>query len=215
VSVYVKVCGLTRREDALAAVAAGVDAVGLNFWPGSKRVVEVEVAREIAAALPAGVAKVGVFVNAPERRIADVCAAVGLDVVQLHGDETPELGRALTAEQRRVWRAVRVRDAASLAEMDAWPDDACEAILLDNFVPSYGGSGQPFDWSLAHEARRRGRRIVLAGGLTPENVQSAVREVRPWGVDVAGGVERSPGLKDAGKIARFVAAARGAWEKER
>jgi len=202
----VKICGLTRVEDAIAAAAAGADYVGLNFWPGSRRHVAVAVARAIAAALPPGVIKVGVFVNAPAGEIEATAAEVGLELVQLHGDESVAFCRPFAA---RAIRAVRVAVADDLSVL---ADHPAALFLLDAHAPGYGGTGRTVDWGLAAAAHAHGRPFFLAGGLTPENVAEAARAVRPFGVDVAGGVESAPGIKDHDRLRRFVAAAKGnAW----
>jgi phosphoribosylanthranilate isomerase len=148
--------------------------------------------------------KVGVFVNAPATTVGDVASRLGLDLLQFHGDEDADY---LAAFHGRYLRALRVRDAADLRVLESLV--GCDTVLLDAPSENYGGSGRTFDWTLARQARAHGKRIVLAGGLTPENVAQAIREVRPFGVDVAGGVESSPGVKDHGKIRRFVDAAKG------
>jgi phosphoribosylanthranilate isomerase len=192
----VKICGLTRPEDAAFAVAAGADWIGVNLWPGSKRHVTPARAREVAAAA-AGATRVAVFVNAAR---ADIEAALAfVDLVQLHGDETPAECAPFAG---RLVRALRAPDAAT---MDAFPTDL---ILLDAPSPGYGGSGRTFDWSIAAAAVARGKRILLAGGLDPGNVAAAVRAVRPFGVDVASGVEAAPGIKDPDKVRRFIDAAK-------
>jgi phosphoribosylanthranilate isomerase len=203
--VRVKICGVTRPEDAALAAALGVDYVGLNFWPGSKRFVSVDEARDIVAAMPRpGPARVGVFVNAAPEDVEHVALAVGLDLVQLHGDEEPESCAALSVP----WmRALRVSGPADLDAIALYP--GAQAILLDAPSAGYGGSGQRVDWRLAAAARERGKPIFLAGGLTPENVAEAVAAVRPYAVDVAGGVERAPGVKDGERMRRFVEEARG------
>ena len=202
----VKVCGITRPEDAEAAARVGVDWIGLNFWPRSRRHVTVEQALAVAQALPGDVKKVGVFVNAPAPQVAEIAARVGLDLIQLHGDEDPEYVRGLARGHVCV-RAVRVRSAEDLHEIGRW---AVDTVLLDAPAEAYGGGGLPFDWTLARAARGQGKRILLAGGLTPENVARAVREVRPFGVDVATGVESAPGIKDEARMRRFVDNAKGA-----
>lgn len=202
--VVVKICGVTRPEDAEAAVAAGADWIGLNFWPRSRRHVTVERALEIVAAIPGDVKRVGVFVNAAAPHVGDVAARVGLDLVQMHGDEDPLYCRGLG---RPYVRALRVSSEGDLRAIEAYDTDL---FLLDAPSEGYGGSGKVFDWSLVAAARAPGRRILVAGGLTPENVARAVRQVRPFGVDVAGGVEAAPGVKDRDMLRRFVEAARGA-----
>jgi phosphoribosylanthranilate isomerase len=197
----IKICGVTRAEDGACAAELGATHVGLNFWPGSRRCVTVERAAAIAAALPAGVIKVGVFVDAPAEAIEDTVAAVGLDRVQLHGAEDPDFCRRFGA---RAIRAVRVAGPADLMALVRYD---VELFLLDAAAP---GAGRPFDWSLARAAHVHRRPFFLAGGLTPDNVADAVRAVAPFGVDVASGVESAPGIKDASRLRRFIAAVRGA-----
>jgi phosphoribosylanthranilate isomerase len=200
--VRVKICGVTNVEDALAAATAGADAVGVNFAAGSPRRVDVELARTIVEALPAEIVSVGVFVDAGERELREVLARTGLRCVQLHGDESPEL---LALFLPHAYKAIRVRGRESLAVAAQYPG---EHILLDAYVPgAHGGTGASFDWSLAAEVAL-GRRLTLAGGLSPNNVAEAVRIVRPYCVDVASGVESAPGRKDVGLMRAFVAAAK-------
>ncbi|HEV8355003.1 MAG TPA: phosphoribosylanthranilate isomerase [bacterium] len=198
--VRVKICGISDVENALAAAAAGADAIGFVFAP-SRRQVSIERAREIADELPPFVTKVGLFVDAGANVILGHVETVGLDVVQLHGSETPEFCAALG---RTVVKAIRVRDASSLASMDRY---RVSAFLLDSYDPEVaGGTGRVFDWDLA--ARVNGRhRVILSGGLTPENVGEAVARVRPFGVDVSSGVE-TDGRKDPVKIREFITRAR-------
>jgi phosphoribosylanthranilate isomerase len=203
VSPLVKICGVTRAADAEAAVAAGADLIGLNFWPRSRRFVTIEQAIEIAAAIPGDVRKVGVFVNAAAPAVEEAMRRVGLDLAQFHGDEDPAYCAAFAG---RHIRAVRVRAAADLRELERY---ATDTILLDSLTAGYGGSGESFDWSLARAARDLGKKIFLAGGLTPDNVTAAIREARPHGVDVAGGVERAPGIKDHDRMRQFIDAAKG------
>jgi phosphoribosylanthranilate isomerase len=202
--VLVKICGVTRAEDAEAAAAAGADLVGLNFWPRSRRHVSVAQALEIAAALPGDVKKVGVFVNQPAPLVLDVAARVGLDLIQLHGDEDSAYASALGRAYVRALRVGRSADLRAAADFAA-----AAFLLLDAPSSGYGGSGTTFDWALAEEARQSGLRFLLAGGLGPDNVAGAVRQVRPLGVDVAGGVESAPGIKDHALMRRFVDAAKG------
>jgi len=205
-SVFVKICGITNEADALAAAEAGADAVGFMFYESSPRFVTPERVRPIAAALPARIAKVGVFVNKPMlevKLLADLC---GLDTLQFHGDEPPDYCRAFA--ERKVWKAIAVKDSASLGRLPLYEVDAW---LLDAFVPGQrGGTGASFNWDLAGEANKLGHPILLAGGLTPGNVTDAVRRVQPWGVDVSSGVELSPGRKDPTKVREFIQAARAA-----
>jgi phosphoribosylanthranilate isomerase len=201
--VRVKICGITSVEDALVAVAAGADALGFVFHPPSPRYVTPERAGEIIAALPPFVQTVGLFVNAPLSEVNEVADRCGLDLVQLHGDETPQYCAAV---RRRVLKAFRVKDLTSLEPI---PEYRCAAYLLDAWSPdSYGGTGRTFNWELAREAKRFGA-IVLAGGLTPENVAEAIAQVAPYGVDVSGGVEAAPGRKDPDKVRAFIRRAKG------
>ncbi len=202
----IKICGVTSAKDAAMAAELGADAIGVNFWPGSKRYVDPGEAAPILAAIPAGVLKVGVFVNEPEDEVDDLALRIellGLDRVQLHGDERPTDYPQL--DPARVIRAVRVRDAASFAAAAGWKPSLW---LYDAFVEGYGGGGVPAPWPLIAEKARRP--FLLAGGLTPENVADAIRATHPDGVDVASGVERAPGVKDPAKVAAFIAAARAA-----
>ena len=195
-SVRVKICGIRDRETARAAVEAGADALGFVFAASPRRVTP-EVAREIIAALPPFVTTVGVFVDAPLSVVREVAAFCRLDAVQLHGAEPPEYCRELNL---RVIKALRVKDAGSLAAIDAYP---VQAMLLDTYLPGRaGGTGKAFDWGLLAGMKFR-LPLVLAGGLTPENVGAAVRTVRPYAVDVSGGVETG-GRKDPAKIRAFI-----------
>lgn len=202
----IKVCGVTTPEDAAAAVVAGAGAVGVNFSPRSKRYVGSEAnAAEVLAAVPPGVLKVGVFVNVAPDAVQATADRIGLDRVQLHGDERPQDYTALPASV--LVRAVRVKDAASLAEADAWN---AGLYLYDAFGPGYGGGGVRAPWAAIAACDRARRPFLLAGGLTPDNVAEAIQLVRPDGVDVASGVESAPGRKDAALLAAFVRAARAA-----
>ncbi len=199
----VKICGITRIEDAQAAVDAGADAIGLVFYPPSPRHVELEQAARIVASLPPFVTTVGLFVNADSETIAGAVAACGLDLIQFHGNECPDY----CARHGRPWiRALRMKDDIDLAA-EAGRFSGARGLLLDAYRPGVpGGTGETFDWARIPAALAG--RIVLAGGLTPDNVEQAVRQVRPWAVDVSGGVESEPGIKDADKIARFIEAVR-------
>jgi phosphoribosylanthranilate isomerase len=199
--VRVKICGITNPDDALQAVACGADALGLVFFAKSPRCVSPERAREIIARLPPLVTTVGLFVNEDPRTIRAVAARCRLDRVQLHGDESPA---DCLLPPLRVLKALRVRDAESLARADEYPVD----LLLDAWSDQvYGGSGRQFDWQLARALAAR-RPIILAGGLRPDNVAEAVAAVKPYAVDVSSGVERSPGRKDHEKVAEFIRRAR-------
>jgi len=212
----VKICGVTRGEDAIACAAAGADAIGLNFFAGSPRYVSGDAARQVADAVPWGVAKVGVFVNTPADQICATFDDLGLDWIQLHGDEPPEFLRDLVG--RPVIRALRCgpQGLAPIAEYVARSQAlgcAPQTLLLDaHAAGSYGGTGQMIDWSiLKTEAWLRGIPLVLAGGLKPENVAQAIQLAQPRAVDTASGVESSPGIKDAERVKAFVAAAREAF----
>jgi len=182
---FVKVCGITRLEDAVAAVDAGAGAIGFVFWPESPRFVDPYRARAIAAELPPFVTAVGLFVNQPLAYVNGVAALVRLGAAQLHGDETPAFAAGVAAP---VIRALPV-DAAA-----AWPAGA--TLLLDAHDPvKRGGTGRTIDWAAAADVAAR-RRVLLAGGLTPDNVADAIARVRPFGIDVSSGVERAPGVKD-------------------
>lgn len=199
--IRVKICGITNPDDALQAVACGADALGLVFFAKSPRCVSPEQAREIIARLPPLVTTVGLFVNEDPRTIRAVAAQCRLDRVQLHGDESPA---DCLLPPLRVLKALRVRDAESLARADEYPAD----LLLDAWSDQvYGGSGRQFDWQLARALAAR-RPIILAGGLRPDNVAEAVAAVNPYAVDVSSGVERSPGRKDHEKVAEFIRRAR-------
>ena len=199
--VRVKICGVTRAEDALAAVRLGADALGFNFWPGSKRHITAAAARGIIARLPPFVTPVGVFVNQLEGEMLAIAAESGIQVFQLHGDEPPALCARLPLP---VVKAIPVDQVRTLSRLLSYE---VSAFLLDTPSRGYGGSGEPFDWSLA-EGVSDVAPVILAGGLTPENVAAAVRAVRPYAVDVASGVESSPGVKDTARMSRFFAAVR-------
>ena len=196
----VKICGITRLPDALAAVEAGADALGFMFFEGSKRNIAPAAAAQIIHALPPFVAKVGVFVNASAETVRAVVAECGLDTLQFHGEETPEFCRQFAP--LKVVKAFRIQNAESLKPL---PDYAVDAWLLDSHVAGKrGGTGEKFNWDLACQAKELGRPVILAGGLSPENIADAVQQVWPFGVDVSSGVESAPGQKDAALVRRFV-----------
>jgi len=197
----IKVCGITRPEDAAAAAAAGVDAIGLVFHPASPRAVTPAQASAVARAAGPLVTVVALFVDAPESLVREVLAAVPVGLLQFHGSESPE---DCARFERPFLKALRM--APGLAAEDvAAAYGAASGILLDSYRPGVpGGTGETFDWDRAPAALRS--RLVLAGGLTPENVGGAIARVRPAAVDVSGGVEAAPGVKDAGRIAAFAAA---------
>ncbi len=212
----IKICGVTLPDDAARIASAGVDFIGLNFWPKSRRYLAPERAPMLASVVRStGSAKlVGVFVDPELDEIRAVASSVDLDVIQLHGDESPdrvaEIGKELG---RPVWKAVPVGSARDIEHLHVWP---AEALLLDAPVPGRGGAGTTFDWRVAREARDRfpTRRLVLAGGLAPDNVATAIQTVQPWAVDVASGVEAAPGVKDPAKLDAFIAAVRLAGSAE-
>ena len=198
-SLRVKICGITNVLDALAAVDAGANALGFVFYERSSRFVTGQSAREIIGALPPFVSKVGVFVNAPEALVQRTIQQCGLDTLQFHGDETPQFCRKFGL---KTIKAFRIRDQQSLARLADYTE---EAWLLDSDVPGrLGGTGTRFNWELAGEAKKMKRPIILAGGLTPENVAEAVRQVHPYAVDVSSGVESAPGKKDPVKMRNFI-----------
>jgi phosphoribosylanthranilate isomerase len=200
----VKICGLTREDDALHCADAGADAIGLNFWPGTPRCIDVATARRIVDAIGARVLTVGVFVDASEQEIADIRERTGIACVQLHGKEPPEL---VTRFLPHAYKALRVKDESSIDEARRFPG---QHILLDAYVAGQpGGTGHTFNWRLA-AAFARERKVTLAGGLHPRNVAEAIAAVQPYCVDVASGVERSPGVKDNHAVTAFIQAARHA-----
>jgi len=195
----VKICGITRVEDGAAACAAGADAIGLNFYPPSPRAVDVDTALSICRALPPFVTVVGLFVNASEEAVAETTERVGLDLLQFHGDESP----AWCAQFHKPYmKAIRVNGDVDLRAASRRYAGA-KALLLDTHDDKlWGGSGRTFDWDVVPPDMALP--VVLAGGLTPTNVADAVRRLRPYGVDVSGGVEQAPGIKDAARIAKFI-----------
>jgi phosphoribosylanthranilate isomerase len=200
-----KICGITRIEDALAAAEAGADAIGFVFYAKSPRAVDVRQARAIIAELPPFVTTVGLFVNASRCELNEILEVVPLDLLQFHGDETPQDCEGY----HRPWiKALRVRPGDDL-------EAACQlyagarGILLDTYVPGVpGGTGEAFDWSLV--PARLSKPIILAGGLSADNVGQAIAQVRPYAVDVSGGVEQVKGIKDAAKIEAFMRAVKQA-----
>lgn len=195
----IKICGITRVDDALAAAQAGADAIGLVFHRGSPRAVSVEQARTIAGALPPFVTTVGLFVDAEQATIQSVLEQVPLDLLQFHGDEPDDFCQGF---KRPYIKAVRVRPGDDLNALAAqWPG-AC-GILLDSYKPGVpGGTGETFDWSVIPS--QRSWRLILAGGLQAQNVRQAIDQTAPWAVDVSGGVEATKGIKDIAKINAFI-----------
>lgn len=191
----VKVCGITRLEDATLAADLGVSAIGFVFWRGSPRFVEPARAAEIAAAIPASVVCVGVFVDQAVEQMETIASQVPLGAVQLHGSETPEVAAAL---MQPVIKAVPVTNGFDPQMLDVWPRSV--TVLLDAHDPvKRGGTGRTIDWSRAAAAARR-RPVMLSGGLNPDNVRAAVEAVRPYAVDLSSGVESAPGIKDPARL---------------
>lgn len=198
----VKICGITNRDDALAAAEFGAGAIGFNFYRHSPRYVSPTGAAAISAKLPAGVLKVGVFVDDPADVVTKVALQAGLDVAQLHG--------LAACSSMPVWRAVSVRDELDVAESF---DETSEAFLLDTAAEPgrYGGTGRTFRWELAREAQGlTTKKIIVAGGLDESNVEMAIAEAQPWGVDVCSRIESEPGRKDRMRMKKFIEAALGA-----
>ena len=189
---------MTQLKDALFAVEQGVDAVGFIFYKKSPRAVTMKTVREIIKKLPPLVETVGVFVNESAERVNKMADYCGLDLVQLHGEESPAFCRKI---HRRVIKAFRVKDLQSIKQLEKFP---VSGFLLDTFSDDlHGGTGKTFDWNLALPAKKIGP-VILAGGLTPSNIRQAVRRVRPYGVDVCSGVEKSSGIKDLEKVRAFL-----------
>jgi phosphoribosylanthranilate isomerase len=200
--IRIKICGITNIEDALAAVEAGADALGFVFFERSPRNISPDQASAIIRQLPPLVQIVGLFVNEQLTVVNSIADQCGLDVVQLHGEETPEFCAGV---KRRVIKAFRVKDQSSLDQIGDYDVAAC---LLDAWSPAaHGGTGETFNWEIA-AAAAASHRIILAGGLTPDNVAEAVRRVRPYAVDVSSGVESAPGRKDSARVLRFIRTAR-------
>lgn len=201
----VKICGITRIEDGLAAATAGADAIGLVFWPGSPRFVTLEQARAVVGALPPFVTVVGVFVDPEPAEVEAAIAAARLDLLQFHGDEPPQFCQRFS---RPYLKAVRVREGVDLLQYASRCQQA-RGLLLDAFVAgTVGGTGVGFDWSLI--PKELSLPVILSGGLTVGNVGQAIERVRPWGVDVSSGVEADKGIKDLRKIAGFMQEVRSA-----
>ncbi|OAI52435.1 N-(5'-phosphoribosyl)anthranilate isomerase [Betaproteobacteria bacterium SCGC AG-212-J23] len=200
----VKICGITRPGDGVAAAKAGADAIGLVFYPKSPRYLSTERAVEIRDALPPFVQTVALFVNADAAQVAQVLGRVKPGMLQFHGDETPEFCGQFGAP---FVKACRIRPGIDVLQY-LQPYSRAAAWLVDSFVPEYGGVGESFDWSLV--PRGLARPLILSGGLDQKNVGRAIRAVQPWGVDVSSGVESAKGIKDAGKMTAFVAEVRNA-----
>jgi phosphoribosylanthranilate isomerase len=210
--VKVKICGITNWVDARHAVAEGAELLGFNFYAGSPRYVEPAKAKRIVSRLPKRISVVGVFVNESEQTMLEIARAVGLDVLQLHGDETP----AMVARLKRLFpviKAIRVKQSLAVGQLQTYR--AATALLLDGFdARRRGGTGKTFDWEIARRAKKYGR-VFLAGGLTPENVGEAIRAARPYAVDVCSGVEARPGKKDPARVKNLMRAVREAQKPKR
>lgn len=200
--VKIKICGITNLDDALRAAELGADALGFNFFSGSPRFVEPERAAEIIYQLPPFVSAVGIFVNEADGRVREIQKLTGISVLQFHGDETPEFCERF---ENRVIKAFQVKGENSLHSILHYN---VSAVLLDAYSKGLkGGTGRTFDWGLAKHAAAL-KRVILAGGLTPDNVAEAVKLVQPYGVDVAGGVEKEKGIKDHAKMKKFISEVR-------
>jgi phosphoribosylanthranilate isomerase len=198
-TVRIKICGITNKEDALAAAHLGADALGFVFAPSPRRIL-AESAREIIKALPPFVKTVGVFADEDPERVSSIAAMCGLDILQLHGSESVDY---CSSFDRRVIKAVRLQSRDELKNLSKYVN-VVDALLLDTYLPDkLGGTGISFDWKLAVGARRYGR-IILAGGLNPENVAAAISMVKPYAVDASSGLEKSPGVKDHEKMTQFM-----------
>jgi phosphoribosylanthranilate isomerase len=220
---WVKICGTTNPQDALVAAEAGADAIGMLFAP-SKRRITVEQGIEITRALPKTVEKVGVFYDETSSVIEQIASEVGLTAVQLHGDESPEFAKSLfrgsaRRGQMRVFKTLHMIDGFEEVAREFLREQCVDGLLLDSVVleasgdVSRGGTGQSFDWTSTSAflpGIRSETRVIVAGGLSPANVQEAIRWMQPWGIDVCSGVEREPGKKDHKKVREFVSAARAA-----
>ena len=196
--VKVKVCGMTSLKDALVAVEVGADAVGFIFYKKSPRSVTMKTVREIVLELPPFVDTVGVFVDETAEQVNKIADYCNLDIIQLHGDESPTYCKKI---RRKVIKAFRIKDMQSVKKISNFQ---VSGFLLDTFSENlHGGTGKVFDWNLALPAKKFGP-VIMAGGLTPNNVQQAVRQIRPYGVDVCSGVESEPGIKDHKKVRAFL-----------
>ncbi|MDI1243462.1 MAG: phosphoribosylanthranilate isomerase [bacterium] len=206
---FVKICGITNLEDASLAVDLGADMIGFNFYRGSKRYVSPKGTASIVEGLTEGITKVGVFVNATIGDILFATKLAHLDSVQLHGNESPQFVAELRDRvETKIIKAIRVR---SLSEISSLTGFRVDAILLDTYsATDFGGTGETFDWQIARAGREKVDQLILAGGLSLENVAEAIRIVRPYAVDVASGVESSPRKKDPKKLEAFIRNAKNA-----
>jgi phosphoribosylanthranilate isomerase len=204
----IKICGITNIEDALAAVEYGADALGFVFYSKSPRSVTAATAKKIISSIPPAVKAVGVFVDKEKKELEQIASFAGLDIVQLHGSEPPEY----CDMEREIIKAIRVNDLSDLAPLNHY--SSVSTFLLDTYSPAeIGGTGQIFNWEIAVEAKKFGR-IILAGGLTPENIEEAIKRVHPYGVDVSSGVEgNEKGKKDHKKLQLFIERSRITFQK--
>ncbi|MGH9744955.1 MAG: phosphoribosylanthranilate isomerase [Candidatus Acidiferrales bacterium] len=210
--VKVKICGITNWTDARRAVEAGAQFLGFNFYRPSPRYIAPAAARRIVRRLPKGITSVGVFVNEPEENMLAIARKVGLDCLQLHGDESPELVSRLK-RKLPVIKAIRVRASFRPAQLSSFK--RAFALLLDGFdFRQYGGTGKTFNWKLARNSNRT-RRVFLAGGLTPENVAEAIHTAHPYAIDVCSGVEAHPGRKDPARVIALMGAVKAAQRKSK
>jgi phosphoribosylanthranilate isomerase len=195
----IKICGITTNSDAICASMFGADALGFVFYPKSPRYIDTKKATLIIKELPPFINRVGLFVNPSKEEVFETLESCGLDIIQLHGDETPEFCESLP---KRVIKAIRIKDASDLYLISKYKN--CSGILLDSFSNnSYGGTGRTFSWNLVKEVQTN-KSIILAGGLNEKNIKNAILELRPYGVDVSSGVESSPGRKDHQKMKNFI-----------
>ncbi|MCF6311427.1 MAG: phosphoribosylanthranilate isomerase [Verrucomicrobiales bacterium] len=209
-TIAVKICGITQGEQARQIVALGADAVGINFWPKSKRHISFDQARPWLEELQGKVTRIGVFVNPDADDVIHILTSGAIDHAQLHGDESPQMLEKLTQQGFSVYKALGIKAQQDLDRIEAYPGSK---ILLDAYAPSeYGGTGEAFDWNLGRMAVERFRgekKIILAGGLTAENIATAIEQVNPFAVDTASGVESgTPGIKDLDKVKQFIQAAK-------
>ena len=201
---FVKICGITNLDDLMSAVESGADAVGINFFPGSKRYVTPGAAAKLLATIPSTVQRVGVFVDPGNNEVEEILKRVPLDVLQFSGNESPA---SLSGYKSKMFKAIHVINETSLDSLRSYRVDA---FLLDaHSDDEFGGTGKVFDWAIVEKAKKWGK-VILAGGLNPENIFGAVRSVKPYGVDVSSGVETQPGKKDHKKIREFILRAREA-----
>ncbi len=204
--VKIKICGITNHDDAKAAVEGGADALGFVFFKKSPRYISLRDAASVIKTLPSFIVSVGVLVNEPVGNTEKVVSETGIDIIQLHGEEPPEMCRF----SRRVIKAIRVKSLESLAPLENYRN-AVSAFLLDTYAPDIlGGTGRIFNWDIAVEAKQFGR-VILAGGLTSDNVADAVKYVKPYAVDVSSGVEIGKGKKDHKKMRLFIERAKSAY----